>query len=84
MEEMNEKINFLLIPYPSLSQQFQVFVPPQQESHETTQPAQVTDMRYDGQQTAAAKAKKAQQSTNLKVSILKFNKFRRENLKRKG
>ncbi len=49
MEEMNEKINFLLIPYPSLSQQFQVFVPPQQEPHETTQPAQVTDMRYDGQ-----------------------------------
>lgn len=58
-------------------------MPPQQESHETTQPAQVT-AGYDGQSAAGAKAKKAQPSAGVKVSILKFNKFRRENLKRKG
>jgi len=40
-------------------------VPPQQESHETTQPAQVT-AGYDGQSAAGAKAKKAQPSAGVK------------------
>jgi hypothetical protein len=38
-------------------------------------------MRYDGASAAAAKSKKVQPSSTLKVSIIKLDKFRKENLK---